>query len=658
MRECESLTHPLAMMCKAMVAQQASKHEVDEWLNSIVSNDIEALGCSAYAARRITKRKGRERVQDGEDPPPRNMIEALMGDRAEEWVESIYKEFNGLESQGVFSHDHTKDDLAKMGITSKPVPCSIALTHKYKDGVFQKCKTRICIAGHKGNMTKGIHYDEVFAASPVQHTERILQAMSVNLHLHNLTWDISQAYTWAPLQPGERIAIVYPEGFKRYHEVTGEELFLLLERNLYGAPSAGRGWSIHRNDFIMKRFNQTDSNGVRWSCHKSVMDPCLFVIDRHDASQGGQVRGAHLARDGVDTHRDVAHDDLALPSDVCRTWLLIHTDDCDAYSTSDEMLHEINDIMNSEWKTEIVDSSYVLGVKRDRWIDDDGMWHIKMSMHAFITDLAQAFASELAEAFGRRTVRTPFPEELMLTKAIAPADGEIERNISRGYQRLVGSLLWCVRHVAPACAYGCSQLCKLMACPTDLAWHAALHMLQYLVQNSDRGIVFSESEGEPIAYVDASNKDDPADGRTQYGYSVHWGGPLIVKSGKLSHVGINSTYNEYMALHHCVKQVVWLRQLLDEIGLSNYITKPTLIYADNKQANKLCAEDLVTSGNMYFRTGFHYNKEAVRDKYVSVDYIHTSLNVSDILTKGLARLKIEAFEPHLSGHRNVPIALE
>ena len=114
-------------------------------------------------------------------------------------------------------------------------------------------------------------------------------------------------------------------------------------------------------------------------------------------------------------------------------------------------------------------------------------------------------------------MKIPFPEELMLTKAIAPVDGEIERNINRGYQRLVGSLLWCVRHVSPACAYGCSQLCKLMASTTDMAWHAALHMLQCIVQNSERGIIFSESEGEPIAYADASNKDDPVDGRTHYG---------------------------------------------------------------------------------------------------------------------------------------------
>ena len=84
-------------------------------------------------------------------------------------------------------------------------------------------------------------------------------------------------------------------------------------------------------------------------------------------------------------------------------------------------------------------------------------------------------------------------------------------------------------------------------------------MLKYLDQNKDRGVRFTETDLEPIAFVDASNKDDPVDGKTQYGYQICWGGPLVTKSGKLNHVGINSTYNEYMALHHCIKQVVWLR---------------------------------------------------------------------------------------------------
>ena len=131
-------------------------------------------------------------------------------------------------------------------------------------------------------------------------------------------------------------------------------------------------------------------------------------------------------------------------------------------------------------------------------------------------------------------------------------------------------------------------------------------MLNYIKQQRTVGIKFTETDTEPIAFVDASNKDDPYDGKTQYGYVLDWGGPIIVKSGKLNHVGINSTYNEYMALHHAIKQIVWVRQLLDEIGLGERITTPTTVYADNKQANTLCSEDLVTAGNMYFRTGYHY----------------------------------------------------
>ena len=638
-RELSRDTQALALLARAVLADQTSHDEFTSYINTVSSELIDDVGLRAYAARKIRRRP--TKVMDvGESPPPKTIVEALMGDRAEEWVKSIYDEFNGLVKQGVFSHDWTRQALHDAGIRGKPIPCSTALTHKYKDGVLTRLKTRICIAGHRGNVTQGIHYHDVFSPSPVQHTEKILQAMRVNLHLCNLAWDIKQAYTWAPLPPGERIAVVYPDGFKRY-DANGDELFLVLERNLYGLPSAGRGWGKHRDAFILKRFNEPG-----WSCCKSVHDPCLFIIDRSTGSDSASkpIPPIPVSSDGLET----------LPPGIERSWVLIHTDDCDAYGSSDLVLHEINDAMNKEWKTEIVDNSFILGVKRDLNISPQGMWSITLSMTAYIAEMAGAYQSHLTSQFGKRRVRTPFPEHLLLTKAHAPRDGEVERNINRGYQRLVGSQLWCVRHVAPAASYGMAQLCKLMACPTDEAWHAAIHLLKYLDQTKDRGVKFTETDDEPCAFVDASNRDDPEDGKTQYGYSVHWGGPLIVKSSKLNHVGINSTYNEYMALHHAIKQIVWVRQLLAEIGLGEYIREPTRVYADNKQANNLCSEDLVTAGNMYFRTGYHYCKEAVRDQFVSVHYCHTSLNIIDTGTKALGPIKFEEFEPPLSGHAPLP----
>ena len=83
-----------------------------------------------------------------------------------------------MNDQGVFSHEHTMKDLRERHVIySKPIPCSVALTHKFKQdengsSVLARLKTRICIAGHTDNVTIGVHNHVVFAAAPVQHTER------------------------------------------------------------------------------------------------------------------------------------------------------------------------------------------------------------------------------------------------------------------------------------------------------------------------------------------------------------------------------------------------------------------------------------------------------------------------------------------------------
>ena len=155
----------------------------------------------------------------------------------------------------------------------------------------------------------------------------------------------------------------------------------------------------------------------------------MFVIDKH------------AVRKCIDAPPpEVPDATLDLPSNIHRSWILIHTDDCDAYGTSLDVLHEINSAMNDEWATEVVDESFILGVKREVSQDPKG-WHVTLTMTSYIEEMAGLFKSHLDSRFGKRSVRTPFPEGLILTKANEPHEGEIDRNIKRGYQRLVGSLL-------------------------------------------------------------------------------------------------------------------------------------------------------------------------------------------------------------------------
>ncbi len=62
--------------------------------------------------------------------------------------------------------------------------------------------------------------------------------MLVHLHLQNLAWDIKQAYTWAPLPKGERVAVIYPDGFKRTND-KGEDLYLGLAEARRGGEHNG-----------------------------------------------------------------------------------------------------------------------------------------------------------------------------------------------------------------------------------------------------------------------------------------------------------------------------------------------------------------------------------------------------------------------------------
>ena len=602
-------------------------------------------------------------MEEGRPPDPKTVVAALLQADAEDWARALHKEMDGLDDQGVFSHGHTMAEIRAQGIRGKPIPCSVALTYKYKDGLLEKLKARICLAGHKGNVTQGIHYTDVFAAAPVEHTEKVLQTMMVQFHLERKAWDVKMAYTWAPLQVGQKVAVLYPEGFKRPPKPPltpggpPQEVFMILEKNLYGMPSAGRGWSQHRNKFVHTRFNPgsgTPDSG-QWTCHRTIADPCLWVIDRvvDPSLRKGPRDPLHGDTDLNRALFDTPRTCLNLPDNIERSWVLVHTDDCDGYGTSLEVLSEIMQIMHEEWTVEEVDSEVILGVKRTLDRSNPDSWHVTLTMVPYMENLIVLWESHIIEEFGAnwatKVRKTAWPDGVKLSKIDPTSPEEQQRNLKRGYMSLVGGVLWAVRHCFPMALNGCSQMCKLMSVPTDRAFRSGLHLLIYMYQHRHEGIRFSETASTLRAHCDASNDAD-WDGKCKYGFVIYWGGPLISKSSKLAHVGLNSTYNEYQALTHCIKHVVWLRKLLVEMKLKHITEQALPILADNVQANNLCKEDIVTKGNMYINVTYHYNKEQVNAGEVDIFYINTHSNTSDPYTKGLGPVKEEGFRPALCGY--------
>ena len=86
---------------------------------------------------------------------------------------------------------------------------------------------------------------------------------------------------------------------------------------------------------MMEHFN---SGG--WKCHKCTYDPTLFYISR-----------GHRTIDPADTTRRPAKEEA---------WVSIHTDDCDCYGTSKDILKDIFAAVNAKWQSKEVDSDFML----------------------------------------------------------------------------------------------------------------------------------------------------------------------------------------------------------------------------------------------------------------------------------------------------------
>ena len=75
--------------------------------------------------------------------------------------------------------------------------------------------------------------------------------------MRRLAFDISITYCNAELPENQKIAIRYPNRLQRFKTIDGkrQELFMVLIRNLYGHPAAGRHWEKTRNKGLMDDFH-------------------------------------------------------------------------------------------------------------------------------------------------------------------------------------------------------------------------------------------------------------------------------------------------------------------------------------------------------------------------------------------------------------------
>lgn len=162
----------------------------------------------------------------------------------------------------------------------------------------------------------------------------------------------------------------------------------------------------------------------------------------------------------------------------------------------------------------------------------------------------------------------------------------------------------------------------------------------------DEGIKYDNFECEKLtAYCDADFAGDSESRKSTTGYVIFFcGGPISWCSRKQPIVSLSSTESEYIAAAECVKELLFLKTMIDELSGGDIKID---LFIDNQSAITLIKNGQFNRRSKHIDVRFHFINEKVRERLINIKYCPTENQVADILTKPLGNVKFKKFKEEL-----------
>lgn len=210
------------------------------------------------------------------------------------------------------------------------------------------------------------------------------------------------------------------------------------------------------------------------------------------------------------------------------------------------------------------------------------------------------------------------------------------------YQEAVGSLLYCMISTRPDICYALGQVTQFTVNPGKPHCKAVKRIFAYLKGTITYGICFqnAHSNGNLLAFTDADYAGDFDSRRSNSGYVLTLNsGPVTWGSIQQKSVALSTTGAEYMGACHTAKEIVWLRNLLREIGFEQ--TKPTTLFCDNQSAVRLVFNPEFHKRTKNIDIQHHFIREKQSDGCLHMQYLSTEGQLAVLFTKPLPGPRFE-----------------
>ena len=205
------------------------------------------------------------------------------------------------------------------------------------------------------------------------------------------------------------------------------------------------------------------------------------------------------------------------------------------------------------------------------------------------------------------------------------------------YRKAVGGLMWLVVMSRPDIANAVRAVARHSHDPTARHWKTVLMITEYLVGTKDLGLTFERGSGFNLSvFADANYAEKADDRRSVSGVAVTLGNSVVSwVSSTQEIVTLSTTEAEYVALGDGVKEALFAKSVSPFIVLSlseNCIE----VFVGNEGAIALANNPLSSARTKHIDVRFHFIRELVMSKTISVKYVPTKEQHADILTKALS----------------------
>ena len=458
-------------------------------------------------------------------------------------------------------------------------------------GKVKKYKARLVVLGC--GQTQNMEKVNTFAPVVKGVTIKLILAIAQTYHMHVHQLDVSNAFCYADIEGGVYMKappdIALPPGM----------CFKLL-KSLYGLRTSPRSWWKCLDSFIR-------SLGFK----PCVLEPCLY-----SKQHNGQ---------------------LVLIS--------IYVDDILVLSADIDYVKEVKSLFTQRFDmTDMGELQHFLNIHVTR--DDEG---IHLDQKAYLESVLDKFEYLLGKKY--KTRKYPLPDDV--TDRLAPDTPDTEPLTEEKrkyinnfpYRSIIGALLYLALHTRPDISYAVGVLSRFGTNPSYAACEMCVYLLQYLRGTVGLGITLSGSSLDLHIYTDADWAGDVLTRRSTTGFVVFAaGGPIAWQSKLQTTVSTSSMQSEYQAMYAGMQEIVWLRGVLGEIGITQ--CEPTPFFLDSQSAEDLAMNPVYHKRSKHVEIKYHFTREHVDPEGKNTaELIHVSTleMAADIYTKALTG---SLFEKH------------